>query len=337
MVCTNLLPQVPPGLLGRLTGLLKPRATAGAWGIEMGQCALKALRLEKVEGGLVATAFDYVEHPKILSQPDADADQLSREALDKFLSRNTLRGDSVAVSVPGRSGLARFVKLPPVEEKKIPDTIRFEAKQQIPFNLEEVVWDYYRIGSPPVTDGFTMDAEFGLFAARRDILDKTVRPFKEARVPVNIVQLAPLALCNFLAYDQLDRGEGDESRHGKGRCLAVLDVGTEDTTLVITNADRVLWLRQVPLGGNHFTRALAKDLKFTFAKSEHLKRNAVKSPDLKKILMALKPVLNELVGEVQQALGYFVEWQPGARIDSALGVGNSFHLPGLQRFLSEKL
>ena len=38
------------------------------------------------------------------------------EALEKFLSRNSLRGDMVAISVPGQSGLARFVKLPPVEK-----------------------------------------------------------------------------------------------------------------------------------------------------------------------------------------------------------------------------
>src|SRR5262245_2994433 len=107
----------------------------GVWGIDLGQCGLKALRLQDVEGSVVATAFDYVEHPKILSQPDADPDQLTREALVKFLSRNTLRGDIVAISVPGQSGLARFVKLPPVEEKKISDIVRFEAKQQIPFNL----------------------------------------------------------------------------------------------------------------------------------------------------------------------------------------------------------
>src|SRR5258707_10170698 len=113
----------------------------GVWGIDLGQCALKALRMEiGEEGEVVATAFDYVEHPKILSQPDPDPDQLTREALEKFLSRNTLRGDIVSISVPGQSGLARFVKLPPAEEKKLSDILRFEAKQQIPFNLEEVVW-----------------------------------------------------------------------------------------------------------------------------------------------------------------------------------------------------
>src|SRR5438270_13085584 len=114
----------------------------GVWGIDLGQCALKAIRLQEVDGELTATAFDYVEHPKILSQPDADPDQLTREALEQFLSRNSLKGDQVAISVPGQSGLARFVKLPPVEETKIVDIAKFEAKQQIPLPLEEVVWDF---------------------------------------------------------------------------------------------------------------------------------------------------------------------------------------------------
>src|SRR5260221_14301636 len=148
-----------------------PAPQPGVWGIDIGQCALKALRLQNVEGTITATAFDYVEHPKILSQPDADPDQLTREALEKFLSRNTLRGDGVAISVPGQSGLARFVKLPPVEEKKIADIVKFEAKQQIPFNLDEVVWDYQRIGAGEVDGGFAMNIEIGLFAMKRDMIN----------------------------------------------------------------------------------------------------------------------------------------------------------------------
>src|SRR5258708_20341440 len=135
----------------------------GVWGIDLGQCALKAIRLELINGQVTATAFDYIEHPKILSQPDADPDQLTREALEQFLSRNKLHGDMVAIAVPGQSGLARFVKLPPVEEKKIADIVKFEAKQQIPFNLDEVVWDYQKIGSGNVVDGFALETEIGLF------------------------------------------------------------------------------------------------------------------------------------------------------------------------------
>src|SRR5919199_5679409 len=178
----------------------------GVWGIDVGQSALKALRLEMIDGAVTATAFDYVEHPKILSQPDADPDQLTREALEKFLSRNSIKGDVVAISVPGQSGLARFVKLPPVEEKKITDIVRFEARQQIPFNLDEVVWDYQKIGSGVVTDGFAMETEIGLFAMKRDTVNRYLQHFQDVGVEVHVVQMTPLALCNFVAHDLLDKG-----------------------------------------------------------------------------------------------------------------------------------
>src|SRR5579864_9645988 len=191
----------------------------GVWGIDLGQCALKAIRLENIDGQVTATAFDYVEHPKILSQPDAEPEQLLREALEKFLSRNTLKGDLVAISVSVQSGLARFVKLPPVEEKKIADIVRFEAKQQIPFNLDEVVWDYQKIGSGVVTDGFAMETEIGLFAMKRDMVGRYLQHFKDVGVDVHLVQMAPLALCNFVAFDLLAKGPQAEEGQGKRSCV----------------------------------------------------------------------------------------------------------------------
>ena len=311
----------------------------GVWGIDLGQCGLKAIRLTEHEGTVTATAFDFVEHPKILSQPDADPDQLTREALEKFLSRNQLRGDVVAISVPGQSGLARFVKLPPVEEKKIGDIVRFEAKQQIPFNLDEVVWDYQKLGSGLVTDGFAMETEIGLFAMKRDAVNRYLQHFKDVHVDVHLVQMAPLALCNFVAYDLLKKGPTPDAEGDRGKKTAVvaLDIGTDASNLVVTDGGRIIWQRPIPLGGNHFTRALTKDMKLTFAKAEHLKRNAIKSHDLKKILASIKPVLNDFVGEVQRSLGYFQNTHRDVAVEYMVGLGNAFRLPGLQRYLAEKL
>src|SRR5437764_4219603 len=310
----------------------------GVWGIDLGQCGLKAVRLVEEDGQVTATAFDFVEHPKILSQPDADRDQLTREALDKFLSRNSIKGDIVCISVPGQSGLARFVKLPPVEEKKIGDIVKFEAKQQIPFNLDEVVWDYQKLGAGMVTDGFALDTEIGLFAMKRDAVNKYLQHFKDVAIDVHVVQMAPLALCNYVAYDLLKMDPGQETEESaKNTAVVALDIGTDASNLVITDGGRIIWQRPIPLGGNHFTRALTKDLTLTFAKAEHLKRNALKSPELKKILAAIKPVLNDFVGEVQRSLGYFTNTHRDVQIEYMIGLGNAFRLPGLQRYLAEKL
>src|SRR6266478_3529635 len=178
----------------------------GVWGIDVGQCALKAIRLVDVDGQASATNFDYVEHPKILSQPDADPDQLIREALEKFLSRNTIGKDQVAIGIAGSSGLARFVKLPPVEEKKIAEVVKFEAKQQIPFPLEEVVWDFQKVAGGEVTDGFAMETEIGLFAMKRDVISRYLGYFGGSKIEVHCVQMSPLALVNYSTYETLKKG-----------------------------------------------------------------------------------------------------------------------------------
>src|SRR5581483_7462707 len=339
-------PPAPTGGPPRARTMAKP---IGVWGIDIGQCALKALRLEMIDGKPTATAFDYIEHAKILSQPDADPDALTREALEKFLSRNPLGKDEVAVSVAGQSGLARFVKLPPVEEKKIGDIVKFEAKQQIPFPLEEVVWDYQRIAGGEAVGGFAMETEIGLFAMKRDIINKYLGHFTAVGAEVHYVQMAPLALCNFATYELLKKGgpdeppapapgEGeDDTPRGKKRCTVVLDIGTDSSNLIITDGGKIIWQRPIPLGGNHFTRALTKEMKLTFAKAEHLKRNAAKSPDLAQILRALRPVLTEFVGEVQRSLGYFTNTHRDAHVAHLVGLGSAFKLPGLQKYLSEKL
>jgi type IV pilus assembly protein PilM len=320
-------------------------AKFGFWGIDVGQSAVKAVRLELSDGQPKATAFDYIEHPKILSQPDADPEQLTREALETFLGRNSLRGDRVVIGVPGQSGLARFVKLPPVDQGKIPDIVRFEAKQQIPFPLEEVVWDYQKISEGIVTDdGLALEAEIGLFAMKREIIARYLAQFQQCGIEVHIIQISPLALCNYAIHDLVEKDKSDseegedDTPAGKKRCVVVLDLGTDSSSLVINDGNKIIWQRHISIGGNHFTRALTKDMKLTFAKAEHLKRNADKSPkDLPNILKSIKPVLSDLVKEVERSLGYFTSTHRDAHIAYMVGVGNAFKLPGLQKYLSEKL
>src|SRR5262249_24181880 len=127
------------------------------------------------------------------------------------------------------------------------------------------------------------------------------------------------------------------TRSNRHACVVALDIGADNSNLVITDGERIIWQRPIPLGGNHFTRALTNDLKLTFAKAEHLKRNAAKSADLKKILTSLKPVLNDFVGEVQRSLGFFTSTHRTAAVQYMVGLGSAFRLPGLQKYLSEKL
>jgi type IV pilus assembly protein PilM len=312
--------------------------TIGVWGIDIGRCALKALRCRLDGEAVAADGFDYIEYPKLLSQPEADPVQLVKEALEQFLSRNSVKGDKVAISVSGESGLARYFKPPPVDVKKIADIVKYEAKQQIPFALEDVIWDYQRMAGGQEVDGFVLDSEIGLFAMKREAVTKALQPFMDAGIEVDIIQLSPICVYNYISHDYLKPlAEGEEyNSEAPPTSTVVLSIGTDTTDLVITNGYRV-WQRNIPLGGNHFTKQLSKDMKLTFAKAEHLKRNPKTADDPKTIFQAMRPVFGDMVTEVQRSVGFFQSLDRKAKIGSVVMLGNTVKLPGLSQYLSKHL
>lgn len=312
--------------------------TIGVWGIDIGRCALKALRCRLDGDAVVADGFDYIEYPKLLSQPEADPVQLVKEALEQFLSRNSVKGDKVAISVSGESGLARYFKPPPVDAKKIADIVKYEAKQQIPFALEDVIWDYQRMSGGQEVDGFVLDSEIGLFAMKREAVQKALQPYDVAAIEVDIIQLSPICIYNYISHDYLKPlPEGEEyNSESPPPSTVVLSIGTDTTDLVITNGYRV-WQRNIPLGGNHFTKQLSKDMKLTFAKAEHLKRNPKTADDPKTIFQAMRPVFGDMVTEVQRSVGFFQSLDRKAKIGNVIMLGNTVKLPGLTQYLSKHL
>lgn len=308
-----------------------------AWGIEIGNAGLKALRLRYADAAsqALAVAFDYVPHPKLLSQPDAQPDELIGQALDTFLSRNQVAGDWVAISLPGKDSLAKFINLPPVDVTKLKEIIQYEARQQIPFALEDVIWDFQPMGGAVQDGGFLMDAEVGLFAMKREQVLHQMQPFNQRKVELELIQIAPLATFNFVWYDRMGFRKG-ATPQSNDEYVVILDMGCDNTTLIVTNGIKI-WTRNVPLGGNHFTRALTKEMKLTFAKAEHLKCNATKSPDPRAVFQGMRPVFNDYVTEIQRSIGFFSSVNRNAKISRLVGVGNGFKLAGLQKYLQQNL
>jgi len=271
----------------------------------------------------------------LLTQPEADPGELVRDAVEEFLSRNDISGDTIAVSVPGQAGLSKFIKLPPVEASKIPDIVTYEARQQIPFPLEQVIWSWQRLEGGIEESGFVIDAEIALFAMKRDQVTKALEPFKEADIEIDILQLSPVSLANVVMFDQLPKlSEVDPEAPPPSIVLA--SMGVDSTDLIVTNGLKI-WQRTMPIGGSNFTRALVQGMRMTFPKAENLKRNAARADDPKKVFQTLRPVFNEFASELQRSLNYFTGQDRTAKIGQVLLVGNAAKLRGLSDFLAKQL
>ncbi|MEE9295359.1 MAG: type IV pilus assembly protein PilM [Phycisphaerae bacterium] len=292
------------------------------WGIDVGKCAVKALKLRAGADGMVDIIDqDYQEHPSIISEAEGNHYQLIGEALQRFLSRHDVTRDKIVVGVPGQHTLARFSKLPPVEAKKIPDIVRYEADQQIPFDLDEVIWDYQTFQEED-----SPDIEVGIFAIKRDLIRDYLIPYELAGIEPIAVQAAPLALYNAMQFDQrLEEGAS-----------VLLDVGAENTNLIVATRHS-LWTRTIPLGGNKFTEALVKAFKLSFSKAENLKRTAATSKYARQVFQAMRPVFAEFVQELSRSLGFYRSTHRDIELKRVIGLGNAFKLPGLQKYLQQNL
>lgn len=309
------------------------------WGIDIGQAGLKALQLRynEASGQVIAVGFDFIQHPKILSQPDAIPAELINEALKTFVTRNaaSLKGSLIGFVVPSNTSIVKFIQLPPVEASKVGDIVKYEARQQIPFDLNDVIWDWQTMGGGIQEGGYMLDSEVGLVAMKKEALQNHLKPFNDLRVEIDTIQATPLAMFNFMSFDQFGQRPGEPVTERDGYTV-LLDMGADTTTMLVSNG-RKIWQRNISIGGNQFTRALTKDMKLTFAKSEHLKCNATKAPDPKAVFQALRPVFNDYVSEIQRSIGFFSSVNREAKIEKILAVGNGFKLAGLQKFLQQNL
>jgi type IV pilus assembly protein PilM len=283
---------------------------------------LKALKLNEVDGVMQVEGLDVVEHEHTLSEPDIDRNQLIRTALETFLSRNEVSGSSLAVAVSGQSGFTRFVKLPPVESKKIPELVRFEAEQQIPFPINDVIWRWQAFHDPN-----SPDVEVGIFAMKKVDIAEMLAHFDDVQLNVDVVQMAPLALFNFMQFDGQAAPDG---------ATLLADVGADKTDLIVGDGPRI-WTRTIQIGGSDFTEALVKAFKLSFAKAEKLKRSAATSKYARQIFQAMRPVFADMAQEIQRSVGYYTSMRREARFKRMVGLGNGFRLPGLQKFLEQQL
>lgn len=294
-----------------------------SWGIEIGSSGVKAIKLVARESGIDIENYAVIPYKQVLSTPEVDGNESIRLALQELLSRNEFENSVVVASLSGATGVARFVTLPPVEPKRIPEIIKFEAAQQIPFSIDHAEWDYqvFRQADMP-------DVKAGVFAVAKDRLVEYMANIHAADIHMEALTLSPLAVFNAFSFDH----KLAESR----RCTAYVDIGTMSTDVIIVE-DNIPWVRTFPIGGHHLTEALVRQLKISYARAEEEKLALATSRMGKQMLQAMRGVVLDLSQEIARSITYYQQLNRGSEVKRIVGVGATFRLPSLIKSLSQSL
>jgi type IV pilus assembly protein PilM len=294
------------------------------WAIDLGDWSLKVVRGTCVHktGTVTVDLYDEIVYGTLPCGYDASPTERQREGLIAFHKKYEIEsGDDLALCISGSEVFCRFINLPPVPES-IADIIRYEARQQIPFDIDDVVWDYQ-----PVQEEYELgeEIEVALFALKKDRLNDLMDMLGEWRRNLRIIQNAPLALYNFLHYE----GRTDEP-------LILLDVGSVTADLLVLNPPR-FWLRTLLTAGGDLTRVLMQRFKIGATEAERLKRRLGASEHKDRILQIFQPIVDDITNEVQRSLGYYKSLARDVRFDRMLTVGSAMRLEGLSEMVGKGL
>lgn len=301
------------------------KSTRTIWGIDVGRSALKAVELRAMNEGVEVCAFEIIEYAGVPSGPDADRLAPARDAIRLLLERRDLSGCHVAVSVPGRNSCSRFVHLAPIESGSLPRLVRYEAAQQIPFPIEEVIWRWQTFRDPDSLD--SPDVDTGIFAAQRRDVGEMLLLFAEAGVNVDTVQTAPLALYNLMRFAGQLPDEG---------ATLLVDLGADETDLVVADQRRI-WTRTEQFGAVRFTEAVAQELDLPLDQAERLKRSVPEGDDVERIARAMEPVCRELTGLIRRCVDDYKQQHPKSRFVRLVAAGGGFGLPVLRALVEDEL
>ncbi len=294
----------------------------GVWGIDVSKFSVKAVRLERGPAGLIATNLGVLPFAGTDTGEPVNIDDQIKMTLARLKSQLKIGSEKVVLSLPGHSTFNRMIKLPPVDESKLAEVVKYEAQSQIPFPIDEVIWDYQFVNRQY---GPGEEKEVILFAIKRDVVEQFLQNVVAAGLNVDAIQFGPVALCNFLRVDQ----------DLPGTCIAV-DLGAENSDLIVLDGPK-FWIRNLPVTGNDITKAVQQAFNVPFAEAEKIKQRAAQSPNAQKIFNAIQPKLRDLIGEIQRSVGYYKSISKSARFDQIVLLGNATRTINFQKFVSQML
>lgn len=252
-------------------------------------------------------------------------------AIRDLMREQAIRPAPMLMTVSGQAVFPRFVKLPPVGRDKLSQIIQYEAEQNVPFPMNEVVWDYQLIGDD------TEELNVMLVAAKVENIKRLTDCVQAADLEPDVVDVSPMALYNAVRYNHPEL-EG---------CVMVLDIGARSSNLIFIEENRI-FSRSIPVAGNAVTQELMKEFDTDFAAAERLKRElgfvafggvyaGADNETADRVSKIIRSVLTRLHAEVNRSINFYRSQQGGSPPAMVLLTGGSSMIAHVDTFFQDKL
>ncbi|MCC7201122.1 MAG: type IV pilus assembly protein PilM [Nitrospirae bacterium] len=305
------------------------RKKKAAIGIDIGSSSIKVIQLTESEGRYTLNKFGIAAlAPEIIVDGTVMDSVRCIETLQNLIKEQDITIKDAVISVSGNSVIVKRVTLPQMSEDELAESIKWEAEQYIPFDINEVNMDFQILNTFTGADG-KQQMNVLLAAVKKDKLTDYSSLIIEAGLTPVIVDIDSFAIENMYNANY-DINENET--------VALINIGAGITNINILQGSMFAFTRDISIGGNRYTESIQKDLGLSFDDAEKIKKGeTAEGPDTSDIDSIIENVSTEITSEITRSFGYFKATMGSENINKVLLSGGSSKIRNLNSFLQERL
>ena len=243
------------------------------------------------------------------------------DAISQAVDEAGIKNKNVATAVSGHSVIVKKISLPMMTRDELEESIRWEAEQYIPFDINEVNLDFQILESGDAEG--QMDVL--LVAAKKDLIDDYVQVISEAGLNASVIDVAAFAVEN--AFEA-----NCDSNHDD--VVALINIGAQVVSINIVDHGVPAFTRDVSTGGNLYTEEIQKALSVGWEEAERLKIGGGPGEESQEVVpqeveQAMRSVTETVLGEISRSLDFFSATAAEARISKVVLSGGGARVSGL--------
>jgi type IV pilus assembly protein PilM len=301
--------------------LFKRRKRPQVVGLDIGSAFVKAVELRSVGNDYELVGFGMAPVPNgTLEGGEVKQPAALQTAVRQALEQGRIESTEAVIGMSGGSVIAKRVTLPKMSEAELRESIRWEAEQHIPFDIEDVELDFQVLKQ----DGPQL--EVMLVAVKKGKVGSYADAVTEAGLNVAVVDVDVFALETQYEYNF----PGDKD------VVALVNIGHETTNTNILQGGVNVYARDVFVGGKQYSATIAQRFDLSPADADAVVRGKQGPVSWAEVEPVLDLVSQELGQEIQRTLDYFGTTAEHERIQRIFLSGGCALVPGLQDFLSSQ-
>ncbi len=239
-----------------------------------------------------------------------------------------LRDRVVISSMAGHSVIVKRVFFKSRPRKELEQSIYKEARQYIPFDLNDVYLDYQVMGPGGKEDTL----EVMLVASKKKMVQDLIKIMDHGGLSLGIVDVDAFALSNCFEFNYPEL---------VSEPAYLLDIGGLQSIFTIFWKNQPVFFREMSFGGRQLTDVISNQLEISRSEAEKIKLEGPASADQSEITALSKEIaatLSSWTQEIRRLIGFYQTSAPEAgQADRIFLSGGGSLLKGIKEFFQEEL